>query len=212
MPGRHHAKADAMQERLEGPLAGVRVADFSRVLAGPYATMLLADFGADVIKVESPSGDDTRDWLPPVDAAGRSTYFGGVNRNKRSVVLDLADAAGLAEARRLAASADVVVENFRPGVMARFGLDYDGVRAVEPGRRVLLDHGIRHRRRRDPRGLRPARAGGRRAHEHHRRARRRARARSASPSSTCSPGRTRSPGSSSRCATATAPAWASSSR
>lgn len=122
-----------MQERLEGPLAGVRVADFSRVLAGPYATMLLADFGADVIKVESPSGDDTRGWLPPVDAAGRSTYFGSVNRNKRSVVLDLADAAGLAEARRLAASADVVVENFRPGVMARFGLDYDGVRATNPG-------------------------------------------------------------------------------
>ena len=122
-----------MQERLEGPLAGVRVADFSRVLAGPYATMLLADFGADVIKVESPSGDDTRGWLPPVDAAGRSTYFGGVNRNKRSVVLDLADDAGLAEARRLAASADVVVENFRPGVMARFGLDYAGVRASNPG-------------------------------------------------------------------------------
>ena len=122
-----------MQERLEGPLAGVRVADFSRVLAGPYATMLLADFGADVIKVESPSGDDTRGWLPPVDATGRSTYFGGVNRNKRSVVLDLADAAGLAEARRLAASADVVVENFRPGVMARFGLDYEGVRASNPG-------------------------------------------------------------------------------
>ena len=122
-----------MQERLEGPLAGVRVADFSRVLAGPYATMLLADFGADVIKVESPAGDDTRGWLPPVDAAGRSTYFGGVNRNKRSVVLDLADDAGLAEARRLAASADVVVENFRPGVMARFGLDYAGVRAANPG-------------------------------------------------------------------------------
>ena len=122
-----------MQERLEGPLAGVRVADFSRVLAGPYATMLLADFGADVIKVESPGGDDTRGWLPPVDAAGRSTYFGGVNRNKRSVVLDLADAGGLAEARRLAASADVVVENFRPGVMARFGLDFEQVRATNPG-------------------------------------------------------------------------------
>jgi crotonobetainyl-CoA:carnitine CoA-transferase CaiB-like acyl-CoA transferase len=131
--GRTHAKADAMQERPHGPLAGVRVADFSRVLAGPYATMTLADFGADVIKVESPAGDDTRHWLPPVDAAGRSTYFGGVNRSKRSVVLDLADAAGLAEARRLAASADVVVENFRPGVMARFGLAYDDVRASNPG-------------------------------------------------------------------------------
>ena len=122
-----------MQEPLDGPLSGVRVADFSRVLAGPYATMMLADFGADVIKVESPAGDDTRQWLPPVDAAGRSTYFGGVNRNKRSVVLDLADAAGLAEARRLAASADVVIENFRPGVMDRFELDYAHVRAGNPG-------------------------------------------------------------------------------
>jgi crotonobetainyl-CoA:carnitine CoA-transferase CaiB-like acyl-CoA transferase len=116
-----------------GPLAGVRVADFSRVLAGPYATMMLADYGADVIKVESPAGDDTRQWRPPVDDAGRSTYFGGVNRNKRSVVLDLADDAGLAEARRLATSADVVIENFRPGVMARFGLDYERVRAENPG-------------------------------------------------------------------------------
>ncbi len=122
-----------MQEPLDGPLSGVRVADFSRVLAGPYATMMLADFGADVIKVESPAGDDTRQWLPPVDEAGRSTYFGGVNRNKRSVVLDLADAAGLAEARRLATSADVVIENFRPGVMDRFELDYAHVRAGNPG-------------------------------------------------------------------------------
>jgi crotonobetainyl-CoA:carnitine CoA-transferase CaiB-like acyl-CoA transferase len=122
-----------MPEGPTGPLSGVRVADFSRVLAGPYATMVLADFGADVIKVESPAGDDTRHWLPPVDAAGRSTYFGGVNRNKRSVVLDLTDDAGLAEAHRLAASADVVVENFRPGVMARFGLDYERLRARNPG-------------------------------------------------------------------------------
>ncbi|WP_430644843.1 CaiB/BaiF CoA transferase family protein [Agromyces sp. GXS1127] len=116
-----------------GALRGIRVADFSRVLAGPYATMMLADFGADVIKVESPAGDDTRHWSPPVDATGRATYFGGVNRNKRSVALDLTDAAGLAEARRLAASADVVIENFRPGVMARFGLAYEDVRAPNPG-------------------------------------------------------------------------------
>lgn len=116
-----------------GPLAGVRVADFSRVLAGPYATMMLADFGADVIKVEPPAGDDTRQWKPPVDAAGNATYFGSVNRNKRSVALDLTSEAGLAEARRLAASADVVIENFRPGVMARFGLDYEAVRAANPG-------------------------------------------------------------------------------
>ncbi|MGR0321053.1 CaiB/BaiF CoA transferase family protein [Agromyces sp. ZXT2-3] len=116
-----------------GALRGIRVADFSRVLAGPYATMMLADFGADVIKVESPAGDDTRHWIPPVDATGRATYFGGVNRNKRSVALDLTDAAGLAEARRLASTADVVVENFRPGVMARFGLAYEDVRALNPG-------------------------------------------------------------------------------
>lgn len=121
------------QRDAAGVLRGIRVADFSRVLAGPYATMVLADFGADVVKIEAPTGDDTRHWLPPADASGRSTYFGSVNRNKRSVALDLTDAAGLAEARRLAASADVVVENFRPGVMRRFGLAYDDVRAVNPG-------------------------------------------------------------------------------
>ncbi|HET6672153.1 MAG TPA: CoA transferase [Agromyces sp.] len=113
-------------------LSGIRVADFSRVLAGPYATMMLADFGADVVKIEPPTGDETRHWHPPVDASGQSTYFGGVNRNKRSVAIDLTDAAGRAEAGRLAASADVVVENFRPGVMARFGLGYDEVRAGNP--------------------------------------------------------------------------------
>jgi crotonobetainyl-CoA:carnitine CoA-transferase CaiB-like acyl-CoA transferase len=116
-----------------GPLDGVRVADFSRVLAGPYATMMLADFGADVIKIESPDGDDTRRWLPPIDAQGESTYFGSVNRNKRSVVCDLATPAGLAEATRLAKTADVVIENFRPGVMRRFGLDHDRLRAANPG-------------------------------------------------------------------------------
>lgn len=120
------------QHGATGVLAGIRVADFSRVLAGPYATMLLADFGADVVKIESPAGDDTRQWHPPVGPDGQATYFGSVNRNKRSVALDLSDAAGLAEARRLAATADVVVENFRPGVMARFGLAYEDVRAVNP--------------------------------------------------------------------------------
>jgi crotonobetainyl-CoA:carnitine CoA-transferase CaiB-like acyl-CoA transferase len=94
--------------------------------------MTLADFGADVIKIESPAGDDTRHWKPPVDAAGNATYFGSVNRNKRSVALDLTSEDGLVEARRLAASADVVIENFRPGVMARFGLSYDEVRALNP--------------------------------------------------------------------------------
>jgi crotonobetainyl-CoA:carnitine CoA-transferase CaiB-like acyl-CoA transferase len=115
-----------------GVLDGVRVADFSRVLAGPYATMTLADFGADVIKVEPPAGDDTRHWKPPIDSAGEATYFGSVNRNKRSVALDLTSEAGLTEARRLAASADIVVENFRPGVMDRFGLSYRDVQAANP--------------------------------------------------------------------------------
>lgn len=114
------------------PLAGIRVADFSRVLAGPYATMMLADFGADVIKIEPPTGDDTRAWQPPVDQDGEATYFASVNRGKRSVVCDLARPAGLARARELALGADVVVENFRPGVMAKFGLDYDSVHEASP--------------------------------------------------------------------------------
>ncbi|MFB9747769.1 CaiB/BaiF CoA transferase family protein [Leifsonia shinshuensis] len=117
----------------DGILSGLRVADFSRVLAGPYATMMLADFGADVVKIESPAGDDTRSWRPPVDEAGESTYFASVNRNKRSVVCDLGTPDGLAAARRLAETADVLVENFRPGVMERFGLDEDSLRSANPG-------------------------------------------------------------------------------
>lgn len=110
-----------------GPLAGIVVADFSRVLAGPYATMLLADLGADVIKVEGPGGDDTRSWVPPTrDDVG--TYYLAVNRNKRSVVLDLKDAADRDLAQELSARADVFIQNFKPGGLARFGLDYDAVR------------------------------------------------------------------------------------
>ncbi len=110
------------------------VADFSRVLAGPYATMLLADLGADVIKVERPgSGDDTRAWGPPWSADGESTYFLGVNRNKRSVALDLRTPEGMANGLELARRADVVVENLKPGGMDRLGLGYDDVRAVNPG-------------------------------------------------------------------------------
>lgn len=105
-----------------GALAGIRVADFSRVLAGPFATMMLADLGADVIKIESPAGDDTRQWQPPTDASGGSTYFSSVNRNKRSLVCDLRTEEGRERALRLALAADVVVENFRPGTMQRFGL------------------------------------------------------------------------------------------
>ena len=111
-----------------GPLDGLLVADFSRILAGPYATMLLADLGAEVIKVESPGGDDTRTWMPPV-RDGISTYYLGINRNKRSIALDLGDPDDVAVAQKLAARADVMIENFRPGGLRRFGLDYDTVAA-----------------------------------------------------------------------------------
>src|SRR3954453_5576076 len=115
-------------------LDGLRVLDFSRVLAGPLATMVLGDLGAAVIKVERPGGgDETRAWGPPYDAAGHATYFEAVNRNKRNVVLDLGTAAGAARARELAASADVVVENFRPSVMDRLGLGYADLSAANPG-------------------------------------------------------------------------------
>jgi crotonobetainyl-CoA:carnitine CoA-transferase CaiB-like acyl-CoA transferase len=115
-----------------GPLAGIVIADFSRILAGPYATMLLGDLGAEVVKVEGPSGDDTRSWVPPV-RDGVSTYYLGVNRNKRSIALDLKDPDDLSVAQALAARADVLIENFRPGGLARFGLDYPTVAAANPG-------------------------------------------------------------------------------
>jgi len=115
------------------PLDGILVADFSRVLAGPLATVTLADLGARVIKVERPgSGDDTRSWGPPFSATG-STYFESVNRNKESLCLDLADEADLAVARALAVKADVLVENFKPGGMDRLGLGYDSLQAENPG-------------------------------------------------------------------------------
>ena len=95
--------------------------------------MMLADFGADVIKIESPVGDETREWAPPFAPDGQSAYFGSVNRNKRSVVCDLSTDEGLTTARHLALTADVVIENFRPGVMSKFGLDYDSLREHNPG-------------------------------------------------------------------------------
>ncbi len=118
---------------MTGALDGIVVADFSRVLAGPYATMLLADLGATVVKVERPgAGDDTRAWGPPFAADGQSTYFQSVNRNKASIALDLSDAADREIAVALAARADVLVENYKPGALARFGLDYQQVSAVNP--------------------------------------------------------------------------------
>lgn len=124
---------EAVTGQATGPLAGIRVADFSRVLAGPHATMILADLGADVIKIESLDGDGTRQWSPPVNAVGQSTYFAGVNRGKRSVALDLRAPEGIARARELAATADVVIENFKPGTMEKFGLGYEAVSAENPG-------------------------------------------------------------------------------
>lgn len=109
-----------------GPLSGLLVADFSRILAGPYATMLLADLGADVVKVEGPGGDDTRTWVPPT-RDDVSTYYLSVNRNKRSITLDLRDQDDVVLARELAARADVMIENFKPGGLAKYGLDYDTV-------------------------------------------------------------------------------------
>ena len=117
---------------MTGPLDGVLVADFSRVLAGPYATMLLADMGAEVVKVEGPTGDETRSWTPP-ERDGVSTYYLGINRGKRSIVLDLRDEADLALAKELARRADVLIENLRPGGMAKFGLDFESVRRDNPG-------------------------------------------------------------------------------
>src|SRR5712692_8026141 len=114
-----------------GPLSGLLVADFSRILAGPYCTMLLADLGADVVKVESPGGDDTRTWMPPV-RDGVSTYYLAVNRNKRSVALDLREPGDRAAAQELAARADILVQNFKPGGLARFGLDYESVSGRNP--------------------------------------------------------------------------------
>ena len=130
---RHDGRMDDPSTALErGALAGCLVADFSRVLAGPLATMILGDLGATVVKVEHPHGDDTRQWGPPFKGA-ESTYFLSVNRNKRSVVLDLATPEGASDARRLAERATVLVENFRPGRLARFGLGYDQLAATNPG-------------------------------------------------------------------------------
>ncbi len=116
-----------------GALDGLLVADFTRVLAGPYATMLLGDLGATVVKVERPgAGDDTRAWGPPFADNGQSTYFQSVNRNKLSIALDLADPHDLAVAQALGAKADVFIENHKAGGMRRFGLDYDSVARANP--------------------------------------------------------------------------------
>ncbi|TBO55531.1 CoA transferase [Streptomyces kasugaensis] len=124
-------------ERTPAParaLDGVLVADFSRVLAGPLAAATLADLGADVIKVERPgTGDDTRAWGPPFAADGTAAYFDAANRSKRGLALDLGDPDDAAAARELARRADILIENFRPGALAKYGLDPAATRAAHPG-------------------------------------------------------------------------------
>ncbi len=115
-----------------GPHDGIRVIDLSRVLAGPFCTMLLADYGADVIKIEHPDGDPTRRWGPPW-FGGESAYYLTANRNKRAMTLDLKTAEGQAIARRLIDTADIVVENFMPGTAAGMGLGYATLAADQPG-------------------------------------------------------------------------------
>ena len=126
-----------------GALSHLRVLDMSRILAGPWATQMLGDLGADIIKVERPgSGDDTRSWGPPFadamtgdaesDAAARSAYFCSANRNKRSLAIDIASDEGAAILRGLAAECDVLVENFKVGGLAKYGLDYESVNQINP--------------------------------------------------------------------------------
>ena len=117
------------------PLAGLRVVELARILAGPWAGQTLADLGADVIKVESPEGDDTRRWGPPfIDDGGERTaaYFHACNRGKRSIVADLRTAEGAGLVRQLVATADVLIENFKVGGLAKYGLDYDSLKAINP--------------------------------------------------------------------------------
>ena len=118
---------------LPSPLEGMKVLDCSQILAGPYCSMLLADMGADVVKIEKPGGgDDTRRMGPPF-LEGESAAFLAMNRNKRSVVLNFKDPDGVAAMRRMLVDADVIIENYRAGVMGRLGLDYDAVRDLNPG-------------------------------------------------------------------------------
>ncbi len=123
------------EEEATGPLAGITVLDLSRVLAGPWCAQVLGDLGADVIKVEQPGqGDDTRKWGPPFldDGSRDAAYYLCANRNKRSVAINMAEPAGADLIRQFAAKADIVIENFRVGGLAKYGLDYESLRAIKP--------------------------------------------------------------------------------
>jgi crotonobetainyl-CoA:carnitine CoA-transferase CaiB-like acyl-CoA transferase len=121
---------------MAGPLAGLKVVELARILAGPWAGQLLADLGADVLKIESPTGDETRRWGPPfvenVDGSRDAAYFHAANRGKRSVTIDFSAPGGQAELRALVANADVLIENFKVGGLARYGLDYPSLSAINP--------------------------------------------------------------------------------
>ncbi|MDP8914139.1 MAG: CoA transferase, partial [Pseudomonadota bacterium] len=119
---------------MDKPLAGIRVVELARILAGPWAGQLLADLGAEVIKVERPgAGDDTRHWGPPFAEDGSAAYFHACNRGKKSVAIDLESAAGQEQVRALAAGSDVLIENFKVGGLARYGLDHGSLAALNPG-------------------------------------------------------------------------------
>lgn len=125
-----------MSSAPRGPLEGVRVIELARILAGPWAGQTLADLGADVLKIESPQGDDTRAWGPPFierDGERSAAYFHSCNRGKRSEVVDLASADGQARMRDLIAGADILIENFKVGGLTKYGLDYAGAAAINPG-------------------------------------------------------------------------------
>ena len=161
----------------QGPLSHIRVLDMGRIMAAPWATQILADMGADVIKVEKPGvGDDTRSWGPPFlkAADGSPTkeagYYLSVNRGKRSVTIDMATAQGQAIIRKLAEQSDVVVENFKVGALARYGLDAASLRATQAKPDLLLDYWFRPGwSSQGSGGLRFCHPGDGRPDEHHRR-------------------------------------------
>ena len=172
---------------MPGPLSHIKVLDLSRVMAGPWVGQMLADFGADVIKVERPgAGDDTRGWGPPFLKASDGTdtqesgYYLSVNRGKRSLTLNIDKPEGQAIVRKLAARADILLENFKLGTLARYGLGYDDLKQAQSAADLLLDHRLRPDRSAGAESrLRFSHSGDGRADEHHRRSRRPARRRAA---------------------------------
>ena len=123
---------------MPGALEGLKVIDLSRVLGGPYCGQMLADHGADVIKVEPPQGDETRLWGPPFDADGISAYFAGINRNKRTIALDLSKPDGRTVLMKLLEDADVLIENFKTGTMEKWGIGYHDVLSKKFPRLIQL--------------------------------------------------------------------------